>query len=134
MHEIRAIWCKRLCYIWDDERSKFVALTGLDQGRRCNDYHNVEGYSSQEQALGLITYGKNEIDVPIKTILTLLVLEALTPFYIFQVFSLIVWFAEAYYYYTIAIVVMSVFGITTSIIQTRRVSISFNYKFKFNNM
>lgn len=61
------------------------------------------------------------MDVPVSTVLNLLVLEALTPFYIFQVFSLFVWFAEAYYYYTIAIVFMSVVGIGSSVIQTRKV-------------
>ncbi|XP_050301923.1 polyamine-transporting ATPase 13A3-like isoform X2 [Anthonomus grandis grandis] len=52
--------------------------------------------------------------------MTLLVLEALTPFYIFQLFSLLVWLCEQYYYYAVAIVIMSVVGISTSIIQTRK--------------
>lgn len=68
-----------------------------------------------------ITYGKNEIDVPVVSIGKLLALEALTPFYVFQIFSIIVWVSEFYYYYCIAIVVMSVFGIASSIIQTRKV-------------
>lgn len=50
----------------------------------------------------------------------MLALEALTPFYVFQVFSITVWIAEVYYYYCIAIVIMSVFGIASSIAQTRR--------------
>lgn len=66
-----------------------------------------------------------------KTIINLLIFEALTPFYIFQVFSLFVWLAEKYYYYTIAIIFMSVVGIGSSIIQTRKVSqIYFNKNMK----
>lgn len=53
--------------------------------------------------------------------MTLLVLEALTPFYIFQLSSLVVWFAELYFYYAIAIIIMSAVGIVTSIVQTRKV-------------
>nr|CAH7713817.1 unnamed protein product [Callosobruchus chinensis] len=50
----------------------------------------------------------------------LLVLEALTPFYIFQMCSLMIWLAEDYIYYTVAIMIMSAVGITTSVIQTRK--------------
>lgn len=67
-------------------------------------------------------YGYNDINVPVQTVLTLIILEALTPFYIFQIFSLIVWLSELYFYYTFAIIIMSVVGITTTIIQTRKVS------------
>lgn len=67
-----------------------------------------------------ITYGKNEITIPIAGIFKLLALEALTPFYIFQLFSIVVWISEFYYYYCIAIVIMSVFGIASSVIQTRK--------------
>ncbi|XP_018311217.1 probable cation-transporting ATPase 13A3 isoform X2 [Mycetomoellerius zeteki] len=38
----------------------------------------------------------------------------------YLVFTLSVWFAEGYLYYTIAIVLMSLFGITSSIVQTRK--------------
>ncbi len=48
-------------------------------------------------------------------------LEFLNPFYIFQVFSLILWFIEVYLYYSFAIIAMSLFGIVLTIIQTRRV-------------
>lgn len=66
-------------------------------------------------------YGINEIEVPIQSIMTLLLLEFFNPFYMFQLFTIAVWLAENYYYYCIAIVIMSIFGITTSVIQTRKV-------------
>lgn len=69
-----------------------------------------------------IVYGENDINVPVQSVLTLLVMEALTPFYIFQMFSLILWLVEQYIYFSIAIIIMSIVGITTSIIQTRKVS------------
>lgn len=119
---LRIIRCKKLIYVWDDEKYKFIKLSGLDKGITNGEFHNQAGFSREEQSLRRVTYGTNEINVPVQSILTLLVLEALTPFYVFQLFSLIVWFAEAYYYYTIAIIIMSVFGISTSIIQTRKVN------------
>lgn len=68
-----------------------------------------------------IVYGSNNIIVPLQSIGVLLLLEVLNPFYIFQVFTLCVWFADEYLYYPIAIVLMSLYGITTSIVQTRKV-------------
>ncbi|XP_019875008.2 polyamine-transporting ATPase 13A3 isoform X2 [Aethina tumida] len=117
---VKTIRCKKLTYIWDEDRNKFVKLAGLDKGISKSTLHTFSGYSKEEQDLRRIIYGYNEIVVPVQTILTLLVLEALTPFYMFQLFSLIVWFCEYYYYYTIAIIIMSVFGISSSIIQTRK--------------
>lgn len=70
-----------------------------------------------------IVYGSNDIIVPLQSIGVLLLLEVLNPFYIFQVFTLFVWFAEGYLYYTIAIVLMSLFGIISSIVQTHKVYI-----------
>lgn len=67
-------------------------------------------------------YGYNEILVPVQGYEVLFVLEILNPFYVFQVFSLIVWFNEGYFYYALAVMFMSACGIITSIRQTRVVS------------
>lgn len=68
-----------------------------------------------------ITYGYNEIPVPVTSIGVLIILEILNPFYIFQIFTLILWLSSFYYYYAVAILCMSVGGITTSVIETRKV-------------
>lgn len=69
-----------------------------------------------------VVYGKNEIAVPMKSIFSLLFLEVLNPFYVFQLFSFALWFADDYTSYAMAIAAMSVFSITGAIIQTRKVS------------
>lgn len=48
---LRAIWCKRICYIWDNEKQRFMKLVGLDKGRTCIDFHSFKGISSNEQRL-----------------------------------------------------------------------------------
>jgi cation-transporting P-type ATPase 13A2 len=63
-------------------------------------------------------YGDNRIDVPIKSWVELLFLEALNPFYVFQVFSVFLWFAYSYYWYACCIVIMTAYGIFVSIRQT----------------
>jgi len=51
----------------------------------------------------------------------LLVKEVLNPFYIFQVFSVCLWFSDEYYYYAATIVILSTGGVVLSIFQTRKV-------------
>ncbi|XP_057663847.1 polyamine-transporting ATPase 13A3-like isoform X1 [Diorhabda carinulata] len=116
----RIIRLKKLLYVWDDETENFVKLAGFDTGVTRAQLHSLKGQSKEKQEVKRLLYGDNEISVPVQSILTLLALEALTPFYMFQLFSLIVWLCESYYYYTGAIFVMSAFGISTSIIQTRK--------------
>lgn len=67
-------------------------------------------------------YGRNEIVVPLRGIIALLFLEVLNPFYVFQFFSFILWFADNYIYYAVAILIMSAASIIMTIIQTRNVS------------
>lgn len=49
-------------------------------------------------------------------------LQVLNPFYIFQLFSVILWSADEYYYYAAAIVIMSVISIATSLYTIKKVS------------
>ncbi|XP_053988390.1 polyamine-transporting ATPase 13A3-like [Hylaeus volcanicus] len=120
--EYKAFWCKKQCYIWDITQNTFARLVGLDKYTLCSDLDlsSNQGLSKEEQSLRRIVYGSNEIIVPVQSIGVLLLLEVLNPFYIFQVFTLCVWFAEGYLYYTVAIICMSLFGIISSIIQTRK--------------
>lgn len=68
-----------------------------------------------------LVYGPNMILVKESSIPKLLFLEVLNPFYIFQIMSFILWFCDEYYYYAAAILAMSTFGITMTVLQTRKV-------------
>jgi cation-transporting ATPase 13A3/4/5 len=65
----------------------------------------------------------------VQSLFKLLLLEVINPFYIFQLFTLCVWAAEAYYYYLVAIVLMTSFGVISTIIQTRKVRVKAKLKF-----
>uniref|UniRef100_A0A665U7H4 ATPase 13A3 n=1 Tax=Echeneis naucrates TaxID=173247 RepID=A0A665U7H4_ECHNA len=60
-------------------------------------------------------FEENEIAVKVPSLFMLLIKEVLNPFYVFQLFSVILWSAEDYYYYATAIVIMSVISIATSL-------------------
>ncbi|XP_015114846.1 probable cation-transporting ATPase 13A3 isoform X1 [Diachasma alloeum] len=111
--------CKKLTYIWDTERSEFMKLSGLDNGVLTSTLHQMPGLNSLEQFLRRSVYGNNEIVIPVKSFVTLLCLEVLNPFYVFQIFSFCLWIADDYYYYAMAIISMSCFGIGMAVLQTR---------------
>ncbi|GFG36797.1 hypothetical protein Cfor_08636 [Coptotermes formosanus] len=117
---VRAVWIKKLCYIWDEDRSEFVKLAGLDKGLTKAELHGYTGLNEYQQHLRRIVYGLNDIPVEVQSLLKLLLLEVINPFYIFQLFTLCVWAAEGYYYYLVAVVLMTSFGVISTIIQTRK--------------
>ena len=122
MESIRIFKVKQLRYVWDVQSSAFVKLRGLDTNVPSVFLHQQKGLTKDDQYARRLVYGSNQISIPLKGVLTLLFLEALNPFYVFQVFSVILWFCYNYYYYAVVIILMSAFGISMSIIQTRKVS------------
>lgn len=99
---------------------KFVKLNGLDANVPATLFHQMKGLDLYTQRSRQLVYGLNQIFIPLKSVLTLLFIEVLNPYYVFQVFSVVLWFCYNYYYYAVVIVLMIVFGITISIIQTRK--------------
>ena len=80
------------------------------------------GLSMDECKKRMRLYGHNLIDVKLKPILVLLFTEVLSPFYIFQVASMTVWYTDGYYYYATVVVLMSLISIVLDVWQTRFVS------------
>lgn len=78
-----------------------------------------EGIDSEEKSHRELVFGSNLIDIEQKSIFRLLVDEVFHPFYVFQIASLVLWSMDEYYYYAIAIFVMSVVSIATTLVETR---------------
>uniref|UniRef100_A0A8D3C513 Polyamine-transporting ATPase 13A3 n=1 Tax=Scophthalmus maximus TaxID=52904 RepID=A0A8D3C513_SCOMX len=82
-------------------------------------HHSTKYYWDDEtqvfETYKRLFFGENEIAVRVPSLFKLLIKEVLNPFYIFQLFSVILWSAEDYYYYATAIVFMSVISIATSL-------------------
>ncbi|KAL9877146.1 polyamine-transporting ATPase 13A3-like isoform 2-T10 [Glossina fuscipes fuscipes] len=117
---VRMFNCKQLRYAWNVQTKTFDKLHGLDVNVVNAYFYQQKGLGTQEQLARRLVYGINEITVPYKDIKTLLFLEVLNPFYVFQIFSVVLWFTYDYYYYACVIVLMSVFGISMSILQTKK--------------
>ncbi|ODM87469.1 putative cation-transporting ATPase 13A3 [Orchesella cincta] len=116
---VRLFACKKLRYVWDDQYGGFTKLQGFEIA---NTYllHQSTGLSIFQQCQRRIIYGNNEIKVEVQSIVKLLFLEVLNPFYVFQIFSITLWLTDNYIYFAVAITIMSVLGITSTIIQTRK--------------
>ncbi|KAJ7647229.1 hypothetical protein FB45DRAFT_892809 [Roridomyces roridus] len=78
------------------------------------------GVSTPVRQQRLSLFGKNEVEIEGKTTLALLVDEVIHPFYVFQIASVILWSLDDYYYYAFCIALISVFSITTTLIETKK--------------
>ncbi|XP_075462086.1 polyamine-transporting ATPase 13A2 isoform X2 [Ascaphus truei] len=108
-------------YIWSEQSLYFIKVSCLDEGLTCGDLQRYRsGLSQMDHNTRKQIYGPNEIDVPVKSYWILLIDEVLNPFYIFQVFSIVLWLYDGYYYYAGCILFISVVSIGLSLYETRK--------------
>ncbi|KAG5847496.1 hypothetical protein ANANG_G00126670 [Anguilla anguilla] len=110
-------------YYWNDKMQNFEVLNGLeDLELTCSSVYSDHstGLTDETQDHRRLFFGVNEIDVKVPSVFKLLIKEVLNPFYVFQLFSVILWSSDEYYYYASAIVFMSVISITTSLYSIRK--------------
>ncbi|XP_027549015.1 cation-transporting ATPase 13A2 isoform X3 [Neopelma chrysocephalum] len=110
-------------YVWLERRQMFCRVSVLDEGWTCADLHlSQPGLDQQDHSTRRKIYGPNLIEVPVKSYARLLVEEVLNPFYIFQVFSIVLWVCDAYYYYAACIFLISTVSLGLSLYETRKQS------------
>eukprot|EP00794_Sanderia_malayensis_P015960 gene15960-17566_t len=108
-------------YIWNANQDCFCLVAELDKLLRFNDLYKMsEGLSRKQELDKLLVYDTNMIDVLVLSYLKLFLDEAANPFYVFQLFSCILWFFDDYYYYAGTILVISLISIIISIYQTKK--------------
>ncbi|OCT80712.1 hypothetical protein XELAEV_18027526mg [Xenopus laevis] len=117
LHEVRYFVHHSLTYYWNDVHQTFSLFKGLDEGIQCSSMHreHSQGLCKEIHDYRKLFYGINEITVKVPSLFKLLVKEVLNPFYIFQLFSVILWCTDEYYYYASAIMLMSVISIISSL-------------------
>lgn len=86
----------------------FSSLHALNYALPNEVYHNR-----------MTLFGSNIIQVQVPSFWKLLVDEVLNPFYCFQLFSVILWFFERYWIYSLAIIVLSISSAVMSVKQTK---------------
>uniref|UniRef100_A0A8B9LRM9 ATPase cation transporting 13A2 n=1 Tax=Astyanax mexicanus TaxID=7994 RepID=A0A8B9LRM9_ASTMX len=109
-------------YVWMPRKGAFCKVSVLSEGWTCADLHRLQqGLSRADQSSRQQIFGDNIIDVPVKSYGQLLFEEVLNPFYMFQVFSIILWMSDRYYYYAVCIFVISFISIAVSLYEIRKV-------------
>ncbi|XP_036446790.1 cation-transporting ATPase 13A2 isoform X1 [Colossoma macropomum] len=110
-------------YIWMPRKGAFCRVSILNEGWTCADLHRFQqGMSRADQSSRRQIFGDNIIDVPVKSYPQLLFEEVLNPFYMFQVFSIILWMSDRYYYYAVCILIISFISIAVSLYEIRKQS------------
>ncbi|KAK5624237.1 hypothetical protein CRENBAI_000055 [Crenichthys baileyi] len=110
-------------YYWNDVIQNFELYQGLEDVKvSCAHIYSEHSYGLTKtlQDYRRLFFGENEIAVRVPSLFKLLIKEVLNPFYIFQLFSVVLWSAEDYYYYATAIIFMSVISIATSLYTIRK--------------
>ncbi|KAM3931813.1 putative cation-transporting ATPase 13A4 [Leptodactylus fuscus] len=123
--QVRYIQVQKIRYIWDDSSNQFTKSGILEDHYTCTAIHDNfgNGFLKEEQDVRRLICGPNIIDVGIVPIWKLLFKEVLSPFYVFQLFSVCLWFAEEYIEYSVAIIIMSVICIGLSVYTLRQQSV-----------
>ncbi|GAB6022774.1 hypothetical protein CHUAL_006868 [Chamberlinius hualienensis] len=114
---------QELRYVWDHRLNIYHRISGYDVGTTCSDlFEKFKGFSEEQQKQRLDLYGINSIGVEVKSYHKLLVEEVLNPFYIFQIFSILLWANDDYYYFAACIFCVSIISISVSLYKTRKQS------------
>ncbi|KAH7958687.1 hypothetical protein HPB49_004316 [Dermacentor silvarum] len=94
---------------------------GLDRGLKCVDLlERFQGYSKEEEEEQSVLYGRNSMELEVKSVAALLLEKVLHPFYVFQIVSIIVWLLDIYYFYAGCIIAFSVTSITLALHEARK--------------
>ncbi|CAN6655068.1 vacuolar cation-transporting ATPase Ypk9p [Trichomonascus vanleenenianus] len=78
------------------------------------------GIDSGHQEDRHLVFGSNDIEIREKPTTQLLIEEALHPFYVFQVFSIILWFMDDYYFYASCIFFISLISVVNTLVETKQ--------------
>uniref|UniRef100_A0A663DRX6 Cation-transporting ATPase n=1 Tax=Aquila chrysaetos chrysaetos TaxID=223781 RepID=A0A663DRX6_AQUCH len=121
--QVKSIQVQRIRYVWNIYAKQFQKVGALEDHHTCSAIHAKfgSGLTCNERNVRKVICGPNTIDVPVIPIWKLLIKEVLNPFYVFQLFSVCLWFAEDYMEYATAIIIMSLLSIFLTVYDLRQV-------------
>ncbi|KAG0049967.1 hypothetical protein BGZ83_005235 [Gryganskiella cystojenkinii] len=120
LHDMRYFDYQYIRFIYNPSAQVFMQNSQWKDPDWSNTANCERGIGRETHQERTMVFGQNLIDVQEKTVSQLLVQEVLHPFYVFQVFSMILWFADDYYYYAACIFVISTVSVVTELIETKK--------------
>ncbi|KAK3325625.1 hypothetical protein B0H66DRAFT_616280 [Apodospora peruviana] len=119
LRDLRTLNYRYVRFYYHPLKDKFLLCNGW-KDPLWSDLRAIRvGIDQEEKSHRDVVFGDNLIDIEQKSIFRLLVDEVFHPFYVFQIASLILWSLDQYYYYAVAIFLMSFGSIVTTLIETR---------------
>ncbi|CAG9785123.1 unnamed protein product [Diatraea saccharalis] len=112
-------------FIWLHDQGAFTNVLALNDRLTINLLmENVSGINKRQQNELIKLYGNNSVEVEVKSYWTLFVEEVFNPFYLFQVFSIILWSLDEYYQYASCVFILSTLSCMLALYQTKQMSIN----------
>uniref|UniRef100_A0A8C5SV30 Cation-transporting ATPase n=1 Tax=Laticauda laticaudata TaxID=8630 RepID=A0A8C5SV30_LATLA len=133
--QVRSLQVQKIRYAWDFSAREFRKVGALEDHYSSLEIHAKfgAGLTSAQQELRREISGPNAIDIEVTPVWKLLVKEVLHPFYIFQAFSVCLWFAESYTEYAVAIIIMSLLSISLTVYDLRKQSVKLHQLVESHN-
>lgn len=119
VNELRILDYRYVRLFYHQQKDKFILFNGWKDPNWTNTRAVKSGLDSDEKSVREVVFGRNDIDIEQKSVGRLLLDEVFHPFYVFQIASLILWSLDEYYYYAIAIFMMSFGSIASTLVETR---------------
>lgn len=116
---IRYFYHKKIKYVWVSDSDNFAKID-VFTSTPCSHFHRTSGLLENDAELQRVKFGGNRVHIPLTPIWQLFVLKALHPFYIFQVFSVTLWYNDGYWMYATCIVIISTLSLSLSVLETAR--------------
>ena len=123
-------YSEKSCIMFEFRLFNYIFST-LSENFEALDYyikekHNliIEEYSTginpNEISLMRSLFGVCDIDIKINSMWKILLGEITDPFYLFQLYSVILWYCTRYYYYATVIVVLTILSLSISVYETHK--------------
>ncbi|OWR45405.1 putative cation-transporting ATPase 13A3 [Danaus plexippus plexippus] len=110
-------------YVWLKDSGSFVNVSSLNEKLTVNLLMDtLNGINKRQQNELMKLYGYNSVEVEVKNYWTLFVNEVFNPFYLFQIFSIILWSLDEYYQYATCVFLLSATSCMMALYQTKQMS------------
>ena len=107
-------------FVFNETTQSFVGLRYHIETTQ-NTFHNeyVKALTLNEAAFMRSIFGECDIDIKIHSVWSVLLKELTDPFYLFQLYSVILWCVNEYYFYSGVIVILTIISLIASVYDTR---------------
>ncbi|XP_063297778.1 probable cation-transporting ATPase 13A4 [Pelobates fuscus] len=133
--KVKYIRVQKIRYVWDNFKKEFQKIGTLEDEYTCFDVHSIygSGLTKEEQDIRRLICGQNTIEVEVAPLWKLLINKVLNLFYVYQFFTVVLWLAEGYLGYAIAILLLCICTITLSLMELRQQSSKLHNLVKAHN-